>query len=252
MITINAFTASALFIYFVILAYALYKSRDASDDFKKYSLSDERFPTYMIAIAMAVTMVGPADALALSQNGYKYGLIWAMFPIGAALAQFISAKFFVRKIRNEFIGLKTVGDIFVVKCCKSSAVAVGFVTIIQAIAFSGVLILAGGQILESFLGVQKEIGMIITALLVGGYTSIGGMKAVMKTDLIQGIFMGIMMLLLIVSCGFLISNGNGISDGIFCKADFSKEYDIRLIASLFLGYLLGELLLPAYCVRAMI
>lgn len=243
---------SASLIYFGILAYHLIKSKKLTTNLKSYTLSHERFPMFIIAVVMAVTMVGPADALALSQNGYKYGIIWAIFPIGAALAQFVSGKFFVGRINEKFSGLQTVGAIFESNCARSTSVAVGLVTVIQAIAFSGVLILAGGQVLETFLGIQKELGMIITCLFVGTYTSIGGMTAVMRTDKVQGFFMGTMMLALIIACIVVLIKGLHINNNLFIKPAFNSDYNLRIIFSMFLGYFLGELLLPAYCVRALI
>ncbi len=242
----------ALAFYFLLLLYHVWDSKRISSTLDSYALSTEKYSSFIIAVVMAVTMIGPADALALSQNGLKYGLIWAIFPIGAALAQLITGKFFASKLNSQFSGLITVGEIFEKRSSQYSSLAVGFVTFLQAVAFSGVLILAGGQVLETFLGLNKALGMMITTVFVGGYTSFGGMTAVMKTDKVQGVFMGVMIVLLIIACTAMLLGSTAVKDSILIKSDFVKDYDLRLIFTLFFGYLLGELLLPTYCMRAMI
>ena len=248
----DIYLIAAFLIYIGVLAYSVYSSpRKDKNNFEDYTRGKGAYSFFVIAIVMAVTMVGPADALALSQNGLKYGLIWAVFPIGAALSQFVTGTFFAKRIKDNFPNINTIGDIFTQKCSKSSSFAAGFIAFIQAIAFSGVLILAGGQVLETFTGLRKELGMIITALIVGGYTSFRGMLAVMKTDIVQGFFMGSLLLVLIITAAMLTFNTTtNFWDDVFIKPAFRQDYDVKLILTMFFGYFLGELLLPTYCIRA--
>ena len=248
----NIYLIAAFLIYILVLIYSVYRGpRQAKNNFDDYTRGKGTYSFIIIAIVMAVTMVGPADALALSQNGLKYGLIWAIFPIGAALSQFVTGTFFAGRIKESFPQINSIGDIFSNRCDKSSSFAAGFIAFIQAIAFSGVLILAGGQVLETFAGIRKELGMIITALLVGGYTSFRGMLAVMKTDIVQGVFMGLLLLILIFSV-IILSFETNVSfwDNMFIKPAFKEDYNTKLILTMFFGYFLGELLLPTYCIRA--
>lgn len=248
----NIYLIVAFIIYIGVLVYSVYRGpKDAKSSFENYTRGKGTYSFLVIAIVMAVTMVGPADALALSQNGLKYGLIWAIFPIGAALSQFVTGTFFAGKIKSSFPNINSIGDIFSARCSKSSTFAAGSIAFLQSIAFSGVLILAGGQILESFAGIRKELGMIITALLVGGYTSFRGMLAVMKTDIVQGFFMGLLLIVLFVTAIILsFKTDASFWNEVFIKPAFKQDYNANIILSLFFGYFLGELLLPTYCIRA--
>lgn len=248
----NYYLIGAFIIYICVLIYSIYyKPEKSSNDFSTFSRGKGTYSFIIIAVVMAVTMVGPADALALSQNGFRYGLVWALFPIGAALAQFVTGTFFAGKIKTNFPDIDSIGDIFHLRGSKSFTIAAGFIAFIQAIAFSGVLVLAGGQILETFAGIRKELGMIITALLVGGYTSFRGMLAVMKTDIVQGIFMGLLLLVLLTAAVYFSFITETIDwHSILIKSQFRTDYNTKLILTMFLGYFLGELLLPTYCIRA--
>lgn len=241
----------ALSIYAIILIYSILSSNRANGlNIENFSRGNGKYSFWFISIVMAVTMVGPADALALSQNGLKYGLAWSIFPIGAALAQLVTGIFFASKVKESYGSIQSIGDIYIDKCSKSSSIVSGSIAFIQSIAFSGVLILAGGQVLQTFMGVEKIYGMILTALLVGGYTSYRGMVAVMKTDLFQGIFMGVMMILLIVACSIAIAHTSVDFKSILLTSSFNTDYNLSSILTMFLGYFLGELLLPTYIMRA--
>ncbi|MCK4346734.1 MAG: hypothetical protein KAX05_15730 [Bacteroidales bacterium] len=247
----NNYTLIALAVYFAILIYFVLSTKKHKSIEDHYSRGTGAYSALFIAVAMAVTMIGPADALALSQNGLNYGIIWAIFPIGAALAQFTTGTLFASKIKLSFPKIKTIGGIFEIRCSKSSTVASGTIAFIQAIAFSGVLILAGGQVLETFMGLKKELGMIITALFVGGYTSYRGMLTVMKTDALQAFLMIGMLILLIVAIIMISMNINvEIWNEVIIKNEFKSDYNFKLILTMFFGYFLGELLLPTYCIRA--
>ena len=254
---INGFSAVAGILYIGYLAWVLVQiktNKNQEYGIKSYSKGQRAYPAFFIGIVMAITMVGPADALGLSEKGFLYGTIWAVFPTGAAIALLISGRFFTGRINENFSELLSVGDIFKTKCGRTSAIIVGFVAFVQSIAFSGVLVLAGGKILDTFLGVPMYIGVSMTALFVGGYTAINGMEAVMRTDKVQAVLAGIILLVIVIGAIYLVFSSAPLSDDaqIMKKDAFSKDYDWSMIGYFFLGYLLGEMLLPAYTVRAMI
>ena len=254
---ITGFSAFAGILYICYLAWVLdqiKRDNDQPSDIKNYSKGKGKYPALLIGIVMAMTMVGPADALGLSEKGFFYGAIWAVFPTGAAIAQFISGKFFTKPINERFSELSSVGDIFEKQCGRMSAIIVGLVAFVQSIAFSGVLILAGGKILDTFLGVPMYIGASMTALFVGGYTAINGMEAVMRTDKAQAVSSGVIFWVIFIAAIYLVFSSAPLSDDaqIMKKNAFSTDHDWSMIWYLFLGYFLGEMLLPAYTVRAMI
>ena len=256
---INVFYAFAGILYIGYLVWVLAQIKRNNDQahthsIEIYSKGQRTYPAFFIGIVMAITMVGPADALGLSEKGFFYGTIWAVFPTGAAIAQFISGRFFTGPIHENFSKLVSVGDIFKEKCGRTSAIIVGLVAFVQSIAFSGVLILAGGKILDTFLGVPMYIGVSMTALFVGGYTAINGMEAVMRTDKVQAVSSGVIFLVIFIAAIYLVFSSAPLSDDaqIMKKDAFSADHDWPMIWYLFLGYFLGEMLLPAYIVRAKI
>lgn len=259
--TMNFFTYEVfgLLIYLTIILFVIYKLFTSEESIKEKrmtamgsALGTSRFGVFGLASMLAVTMVGPADFLALSQNGYKYGALWTLFPLGAALALFVSGVFFVKHLDGKlFQNVKTVGEIFGRATGKSAQFSVGILITIQTVAFSGVLIIAGGQVLESFIGIDKHLGMVLTSLLVGFYTSYAGMDGVTSTDLIQRIIIGFIFIVIFLSSLFLFITIDTSSIEIFKKKNFNSDFPLKTTIAYFCAYFFGELMLPTYTQRAL-
>lgn len=236
-----------------IVAGSIRQNRGVARDIQFEAVGTRKYGAFVIGIAIAETMLGPADAMALSQNGLKYGLIWAMFPLGAALAQFTAGTFFVKRIHEHFAGRLSVGDIFAERCGHSSRIVVGLLVTAQAVAFSGVLILAGGQVLQAFLGLPIAYGMVLTALVVGAYTTVGGIRAVIQTNTLQAAFAWSVVVLAAGAVVYLAMTSAQFSPAlVFEKPGFATDHPLNVGLALFIAYFMGELLLPAYSVRALI
>lgn len=242
----------------ICLAILLFTIRQTGADLKVGGLSREaigsgRYGWLLIAITVSVTMLGPADALGLSGKGYEYGLIWAAAPIGAALAQIIAGVFFVHKIKTFPGENQTIGDILASKYGESVRPATGLIVTLQAVAFSGVLVLAGAQILDVFLGLPKLYGLLITSISIGIFTSAGGLSSVVRMDVFQGILM-LAALILVAGVAVAVTPSaiNWLDPLPFETPKFHQEVGYYALLSALLTYMFGEFLLPIYSQRALI
>nr|VFJ64422.1 MAG: Na+/proline symporter [Candidatus Kentron sp. DK] len=249
-----------LLAYLAIIAYVIYSLYRSSDEEKTArmtakgsALGTRRFGVFGLASMLAITMVGPADFLALSQNGFNYGVLWSIFPLGAALALLVSGLFVVKRLEAKlFTGVKTTGEIFGRSTGRSSQFIVGLVVTIQTIAFSGVLIIAGGQVLEVFIGIDKHLGMVLTSLVVGFYTSYAGMDGVTRTDLVQRYIIAFILLVISLSVLSLLFSVDTSNVELFEKDDFDTDFPLKTILAYFSAYFFGELMLPTYTQRVFI
>lgn len=253
------FPILGLLIYLGIIGLVVWRILTSSDEVKNerstiagLSLGTSRFGTLSIAAMLAITMLGPADALALSENGLNFGAIWFIFPLGAALALFVSGRFIVERVHNKGIGSATVGDLFANAYGDFARFIVGVVVTVQTIAFAGVLIIAGGQLLNSFMGLDPTLGMVITAVVVGVYTSFAGMDGVTATDRIQSKIVLVIFGLIFVTTILLLFRADMSSIDVWQKDAFATEYPVKIIIAYFAAYFLGELMLPTYTQRALI
>lgn len=114
------------------------------------------------------------------------------------------------------------------------------------IGFSTVMSKAGGELLNNFLGINRNLGIVIITIVVIAYSSFGGISATIKTDSVQFILFIILIPVLIV---FAIIGGN-IDINSFTNAahdltniGFSKYSGLEIF-SFILAWFFGEALIP--------
>lgn len=250
-IAIGIYVTVCLAILYLTLKQAGFKL--STGGLNREAVGSRQYGWMLVALTVTVTMLGPADALGLSGKGYEYGLIWALAPMGAALAQIIAGLFFVQRIKSHPGENQTLGDILGSKFGRSVRPAVGLIVTLQAIAFAGVLVLAGAQILEVFLGVPKVYGFVLTALPIGFFTAVGGLSSVVRMDIFQAILMALALFVVAGVALTIQALSGSLSDPLLLKTEaFDKEVGYFALFTAFLTYLFGEFLLPIYAQRALI
>jgi SSS family solute:Na+ symporter len=215
------------------------------------ALGTARYPWMIVALTVAATMLGPADALGLSQKGYEYGFIWFFGPLGAACAQIVAGIFFVHRIKTQRTAPRSLGDVFDDRFGNSARIAVGALIFVQAVAFTGLLILAGAQILEVFVGLPKLYGILAVALSIGVMTAIGGLATIVRTDIFQSALIIALLFVVIGSTATLFYGIPLTGRGPFLSNAFGRLDSYSALAAVFLTYFFGELLLPFYAQRAL-
>lgn len=241
-------------LYFILLAYLLYRIINKSGvepTFRENTIGVGKFPLWVITATLIGTVLGPADTLALSFNGFVYGYAWLIFPLGAALQHITTGLLFAEKLQKLSLHSFTLGDIFEKSYGRIGRPIVGTIVFIQAVAFAGVLVLAGSQILEYFFKVPQIYGMLMTSVFVGAYTAYGGITAVVETDKYQAILILILGLLglLVTIIALIESNILSIVPHLWKPID--NIFGLKSILAIFSAYFLGEALLPFYAQRAM-
>ena len=71
----------------------------------------------------------------------------------------------------------------------ASRLSASFIYWIQLLLYSGVVLYAPALALEATTGLSKNLSIILIGLVCAFYSSIGGIKAVLITDLFQGLLM---------------------------------------------------------------
>lgn len=219
---------------------------------RETALGRTSFGALIIAMTLAASNLGPADTMGLSEKGVKYGFFFLIFPLFAGLQHIIAGKFFAQKIALLSENCLTMGDIMSDNITNLTRAIVGIVTVLQALAFTGILALAGGQILTSLIDIPLIIGILITAIFVAIYAYAGGMNAIINTDILQFFIIILVTVLSIVGAACLLINNSGnVEQSWFWRTD-GGDFTIRSMLNLMIAYFLGEAFLPMYTIRAFI
>jgi sodium/proline symporter len=164
-----------------------------------YYVADKRLPSWVIAFSTNATGESAWLLLGLTGMGYAVGFhaFWVVFGevLGVALGWAFVAKPF--KEYTDRYGSITVPDYLTSRFHDTSNVFrwLGVVIIISMVAaYTAAQLTATGKAFNSFVGMSYDGGVILGAIVILYYTTIGGFKAVAYSDLLQGglMFLGLL------------------------------------------------------------
>lgn len=209
---------SILVIYLVvILIIAFYSSRKKDKDFADYFLSGKNVGWIAIGMAIFATNISSEHFIGLAGSGAARGLAVAQFELMAIfiliLLGWVIAPIYLKS------GVTTVPELFEkrfdAKCRKFLAglsIGIYFLTKIT------VTLLAGGLLFYKMFGLSIYTFAILTILVTGVYTIIGGATAVLKTQVVQSF---ILILGAVLLTAFGLSEVGGYSG---LKAKLPADY----------------------------
>ena len=153
-----------------------------------YIVAGRRLPVYMVAASVMATWFAAETLMGASSTAYQYGFQGVVFdPFGAAACLFISGFFFTRLMRRA--RYLTLVDFFERKYGKVMTILASFAQLITYFVWTGAQMVAAGTIVNAlFPSVPVEVGMILVAAWVTGYTMLGGMMADTLLDFMQMFF----------------------------------------------------------------
>ncbi len=175
-------------IFFAVrMAVGIWSSKKVSDAVD-YIVAGRRLPIYMVGASVMATWFAAETLMGASSNAYQYGLQGVVFdPFGAAACLFISGFLFTRVMRRA--RYLTVVDFFERRYGKWMTILASLLQLMTYFVWSGAQIVAAGTIVHVlFPSVPLEIGMILVAVWVTGYTMLGGMLADTTLDFMQMFF----------------------------------------------------------------
>jgi SSS family solute:Na+ symporter len=153
-----------------------------------YIVAGRRLPIYMVGASVMATWFAAETLMGASSTAYQYGFQGVVFdPFGAAACLFISAFFFTRLMRRA--RYLTLVDFFERRFGKGMTILASIAQLATYFVWTGAQMVAAGTIINAlFPSVPIEVGMIIVAIWVTGYTMLGGMLADTMLDFIQMFF----------------------------------------------------------------
>lgn len=167
--------------------------------------------------------------LALASGVAEVG--WTV--IGLAIGTYLNWLIVAKKLRNYSakIGAITIPDYFSKRYKDNSRLIMAvaaFMIIVFFVPYTASGFAACGKLFGTLFGIDYHIAMVVSAIIIVGYTSLGGFNAASMTDFIQSIIMTAALIIVLV---FGINQAGGMEQVIAnAKAlpgylDFFKGYD---------------------------
>jgi len=227
-------TSAQILIVLTIVAYlaamvlvgVYFSKKGSGDNSHEFYLGGRKLGPIVTAMSAEASDMSSYLLMGLPGLAYLCGVAevgWTA--IGLAAGTYLNWLIVAKRIRrySAAVGAITIPDFFsrryrderhVLSCIAAVAILIFFIPY-TASGFKAV-----GTLFNSLFGVNYHVAMIIGAIVIIGYTVLGGFMAVSTTDLIQSIFMTIALLAIVV---FGIQQAGGL-DAVIANAQALPGY----------------------------
>lgn len=191
---------------------------------KDFFLGGRQLPWWAIGMSLVATDIGGTDIIGVGGAAYSYGMAVANFEwIGCVPAMIVGAFIFIPFFYRA--GVYTVPEFLERRYNGGVRSAIAVCWLLFMACNLGIMLLASAKMMSAVFGWNEIACIIVTAVLVGGYTFVGGLAAVVYTDMIQCAVM-------IVGCLLILVLGIAKVGGISELQDRLAEADARATAEL--------------------
>ena len=243
---------AALGIYLVVLIWIGVKSSGKIRNTLDYTVSGRDVAWIVVLATTAATMVGGGASIGSVANVYNYGIALALLSTAWYLQLIFTGIWLAPRLRR--LDLLTVAQFFGLRfgeAPRRMAVVSCMVFLIGALVAQMV---AMGKITETVLGLDYRLAVLAGASIVIFYSTVGGIRAVVKTDVLQFV----VLVIGIGAASFFLLQRNGGFTGIMAVTGdqpfqlTSAEWPATRLITTFFVFFLGEMLVPPYAVRCFI
>jgi SSS family solute:Na+ symporter len=215
-----------------------------------FSVSHRSYGSLVLFATLSASFIGGGFSMGNAEKVYILGITNIVALWGFSLKEILVAKFIAPRTGN-FPGVISVGDLMDRGYGKTGRVVSGFFSVFLCAGIVGAQVGAMGHIFKVFLDVKPIWGILIGCGIVITYSTIGGMRAVVLTDVVQFCVLAVGIPLALVF-GLVKLGGFSAIKAAAPAGHFSipaKGMTIGAFLSLFLTFLLGETLVPPYVQR---
>jgi SSS family solute:Na+ symporter len=200
--------------------------------------------------SLAASFLGGGSSLGNAGETFKDGYVY-MFAFFAFAIQTVLVGYFVAPRLKNYADAQTVGDIMENHYGSTARLLTGILSVSVCAGILGAQALAVGTIFNTILGISTTLGILIGMSIVVLYSAFGGVWAVIQTDMLQFVFLGVFLPVTLI-IGLIKVGGPAelMSSVPDAHLSFMGTWTAGLFISVFLAFLLGETLVPPYTQRA--
>ena len=251
-----------LYLFFVFgVSWHAYQKRQTGEFLNEYYVGSRSMGGFVLAMTTVATYVSASSFIGGPGAAYKFGLGWVLLSMIQVPAIWLTlgtlGKKFAMLARQT--GSITINDLLFAR--YQNKVVVWLACISLLLAFFGMMVvqfIGAGRLLETTLGLPYELSIGVFALVIGLYTFIGGFRAVVLTDTVQGLVMliGTMLLLgaTLVATGGMenaMTTLHAIDPRLLTPTGVDDKLSATFMLSFWVLVCFGLIGLPHTAVRAM-
>jgi SSS family solute:Na+ symporter len=187
-VSFTTFDTIAFLVYFVLVGGVAVlvsrRERKAAD----YFLAGRNLPWWLIGIRLIASNISTEHFVGMAGSGVDFGLAIASFEWMGAVTLVIVARWFLPKLLAN--GITTMPEYLERRFDdRSRTWLAAYMLLAYVFVAMATVLYSGGLALRTIFDMPLGWGITILAVFAGGYTAYGGLKAVVWSDLIQGVML---------------------------------------------------------------
>jgi len=204
----------------------------------------------VIFATLSASFIGGGFSIGNAEKVFRLGIVNIVALWGFSLKEILVARYIAPRTGN-FPNVISTGDLMERGYGTAAKVVTGFFSVFFCAGIVDAQVRAMGIIFNVFLDIDPIWGILIGCGIVIAYSTVGGMRAVVLTDIIQFCVLAIglpaALVFGIVKLGGFSAIREAVPAGHFSIP--GEAMTIAAFVSLFLTFLLGETLVPPYVQR---
>ena len=241
--------------------YAYVKRQKGGDFLSEYYVGNRSMTGFVLAMTTASTYASASSFIGGPGAAYKYGSGWVLLAMIQVPAVWLALGALGKKfaLLSRETNALTINDLLLYRYKNKYLVWIACVALLIAFfAAMTVQFIGGARLLETTIGIPYTQALLIFALTVGIYTFIGGFRAVVLTDTIQGTVMILGTIVLLIG---VIYQVGGVESAVKKLTEIDPSLvspygpkdmlDFQFMASFWILVCFGVVGLPHTAVRCM-
>ncbi|QEM80652.2 sodium:solute symporter family protein [Halomonas binhaiensis] len=247
----HPFDLLGLVTYFIILVLVGYRSAKRVSGSADFAVAGNRIIWPVLFATLAASFLGGGASMGQAGKAFSEGYAFMFAASAFPIATMISGIWIAPRLKR-YANAHTVGDIMAHHFGPTARLATGVFSVVFCIGILGAQALAVGTVFHAIVGIDTATGIIIGMGVVLLYSTIGGMWAVIQTDVIQFLMLAVFLPLTMMIGVHQVGGAEALVAAL-PETHFSimGNYSVSAFASIFLAFLLGETLVPPYTQRAL-
>jgi SSS family solute:Na+ symporter len=176
-----------LFIYlFGIMGYGLWMSRAKNKNVKDYFLASKSLPWWIVGGSLIASNISAEQILGTNGSGYAIGLAIGGYELMSALTLILVAKYLLPIFLEK--GIYSIPQFLENRFDNRVRICFSFILVILYIFVNiSSIFYLGGLAIENLTGLPMLIGVLGLVIYSASFSILGGLKAVVWTDVVQAV-----------------------------------------------------------------
>ncbi|MDZ7625596.1 MAG: sodium/solute symporter [Ignavibacteriaceae bacterium] len=176
--------AAYFIIVFLVAFWSSFSKKRKSQNSSDYFLAGRNVGWFVIGASLFASNIGSEHLVGLAGTGAASGVAVGQFEILASLILLILGWLFVPFYLKS--GVFTMPEFLERRYSSGARWYLAIISIVGYVLTKiSVTIAAGGIVFESLMGIEFWTGALIVVIITGVYTVLGGLRAVLYTDMVQ-------------------------------------------------------------------